>query len=140
MTWPIVLHARLEKGVLKLNAKRLAQALKGKRDADVEIVIERKHATRSLAQNAAYWGVYIKALCEHTGYTADEMHDILKAKFLPKKLAVTDKNGEIHGEFVIGGTTTRLNKIEFGEYMDAIRVWAAEELGVEIPAIESEAA
>lgn len=136
--WPIVLPARLESGVMKLNAKRLAQLLRGRRDCDLELVIERKHATRSAAQNSYYWGVVVGLLSEHTGYTPDEIHEILKAKFLPKKLAVTDGNGEIRGEFVIGGTTTRLNKIEFGEFVEAVRRWAAEDLGVVIPDPNSE--
>ncbi len=36
-------------------------------------------------------------------------------------------------EFVIGGSTTRMNKLEFGEYCEAIRQWAAMELGINIP-------
>lgn len=131
--WPIVLPGRLHGGVVQLNRKRLQTLLKGRRDCELEIVIERKHATRSLAQNALYWGVYCKTLADHTGYTSDEIHEILKAKFLPKKLAIADGNGELRGEFVIGGTTTRLNKIEFGEYLEQIHRWAAEELGVTIP-------
>lgn len=131
--WPLVVSGRLERGVIKLNLSRLQRLLRGRRDCDLEVVIERKHATRSLAQNALYWGVYVDLLAEHTGYTPDEVHELLKAKFLPKTLAVTDGNGEIKGEFVIGGTTTRLNKIEFGEYLRSIQHWAAEALGVVIP-------
>ncbi len=130
--WPIVLPARLEGGSVKLNSQRLDAMLRGRRDCDLEIIIERKHATRSLAQNAFYWSVVVASLSEHTGYTPDEIHEILKAKFLPKTRAITDRNGEIVGEFVIGGSTTALNKIEFGEYIEQVRVWAAE-LGVYIP-------
>lgn len=135
MSWPIVIPARLEAGVLKLNAKRLAALLKGRRDCPVEIVIERKHATRSLPQNSYYWGVVLPRLHAHlieTGNTLDDLHDICKCKFLPKSLALTKKNGEIVGEFVIGGSTTKLNKIEFGEYIERIRDWALT-LGCEIP-------
>jgi hypothetical protein len=57
----------------------------------------------------------------------------LKAKFLPKHLSVPNQNGEIVGEFVIGGSTTKLNKLEFGEYCDSIVRWAAEDLGLVIP-------
>lgn len=53
--------------------------------------------------------------------------------FLPKKLAICDGNGEVKGEVVIGGTTTSLNRIEFGEFVDRFRQWAAEELSVVIP-------
>jgi hypothetical protein len=131
--WPVVLPGRLERGVVVLNVKRLATLTKGRKDCDLEIIIERKHATRSHAQNALYWGLYVKLLSDYTGFTPDEMHEVLKAKFLPKQLAIADPNGDIKGEFTIGTTTTRLNKIEFGEYLRSIQQWAAEDLSVVIP-------
>lgn len=133
MNEPIVLQARLEGGKFTLNKDRLRDELRGRKDGDYTVTIERQHATRSAAQNAAYWGVTIRVLSEHTGYTADEIHDYLKAKFLPKTLSLPDANGEIKDEFTVGRTTTRLNKIEFGEYMERIAQWASEELNVYIP-------
>lgn len=131
--WPIVLPGRLEKGQVLFAKKSLDQQLRGRRDCDLEIIIDRKHATRSLAQNRLYFGVYVKLISEHTGYSLDEVHELLKAKFLPKKLAVADQNGEVTDEFVIGGSTAKLNKIEFGEYLERIQIWAAETLGVVVP-------
>lgn len=131
--WPVIMPARLHAGAIQINRKHLAQLLRGRQDCELEIVIERKHATRSVAQNRLYWGVYCAVLSEHTGYSKDELHELLKAKFLPKKMALADANGEITEEFVIGGSTTRLNKIEFGEYLRQIQQWAAEELDVVIP-------
>lgn len=130
--WPIVMPARLEGGQIKLNRRRLEAILKDAKDAPLTVTIDRVHATRSPAANAFYWGVVVKMLADHTGYTPDEMHEILKAKFLPKELAITNRNGEIVGEFVIGGSTTGLNKIQFGEFITNVRVWA-QELGVFIP-------
>jgi hypothetical protein len=130
--WPIILHAQLVSGRLKVNRRKLAQLLATRRDCELAIVIEKKHATRSLAQNAWYWSGVVGAISEHTGYTPDEIHEILKAKFLPKKLALTDGNGEIVDELVIGGSTTKLNKIQFGEYIEQIRAWASDTLGLDI--------
>lgn len=132
-TWPIVLPARLERGVVMFAKATLDRRIKGRPDCELEITIERKHATRSHAQNRFYWGVYIHLISEHTGYSPDETHELLKAKFLPKKLAIADQNGEVTDEFVIGQSTTRLNKIEFGEYMERVAQWAAETLGVVMP-------
>lgn len=115
------------------NRKRFSEALRRMRDGEVLITVTRKHATRSVQANRYYWGVVVDLLSDHTGYTPDEIHEVLKAKFIPKKLAVSDGNGEIKGEFVIGGTTTEMNKLEFGEYITRIREWAAEELDVVIP-------
>lgn len=130
--WPIILHAQLVNGKLKMNRRRLEVLLASRRDAELEIVIERKHATRSLAQNAYYWGGVVGALSAHTGYTPDEMHELLKAKFLPKSMALCDGNGEVVDQLVIGGSTSKLNKIQFGEYIEQIRQWAAEALGFTI--------
>lgn len=133
MSWPLVLSAKLENGVLQLNRDRLRNELKGRQDCAVTITIERKHATRSLSQNALYWAVYVETISEHTGYTPDEIHELLKAKFLPKKVAIADGNGELIDDIMIGGTTTRLNKIQFGEYLQSIHEWASNKLGLWIP-------
>lgn len=131
---PIVASGVIESGRLRVrNRHFLTTALAAMRDGDVELRIERKRAARSLNQNAWYWGVIVEMLAEHTGYTPDEIHEVLKAKFIPKRLALADGNGEIKDEFVIGGTTTRMNTLEFGEYCEAIRRWAAEDLDVVIP-------
>jgi hypothetical protein len=103
------------------------------RDGDVLITITPRRAARSVDQNAWYWGVIVEHLSEHTGHTPDELHELLKAMFLPKRLAVQDQNGEIQGEYVIGGSTTKLNKLEFGDYCERIRQWASDTLGVVIP-------
>lgn len=130
--WPIILPGQLVSGRLKVNRRRLAELLRARRDCELTILIEKRHATRSAAQNAYYWAGVIGSISEHTGYTPDEVHELLKAKFLPKRMAVADKNGVIVDELVIGGTTTRLNRLEFGEYIERVRQWAAESLDLVI--------
>lgn len=130
--WPVIVPAQLVSGRLKLNRRRLADLLKCRRDCELSILIEKKHATRSLASNAYYWAGVVGAISDHTGYTPDEVHEILKAKFLPKKLALADGNGVVVDELVIGGSTSSLNNIEFGDYIRAIRQWAAETLDLTI--------
>lgn len=115
------------------NRKQFVEQLRRLRDGAVRITVERIHATRSIQQSRWYWGVIVEQIAEHTGYTPDEVHEILKAKFIPKRLAVAGGNGEIVDEFVIGGSTAQMNKVEFGEYCEVIRRWAAEELGIVIP-------
>lgn len=100
---------------------------------DYEVVVRRLHANRSQQANRFYWGVVVDILSEHTGFTPDEMHEWLKMRFIPKKLAVCDDNGEIKGEFVLGGSTRKMSVKQFGEYVDDVRRWAADELGVVIP-------
>ena len=121
-------------GRLKVrNWSGLTRALARFRDGEVVITIARRRATRSAQANAYYWSQVVGLVADHTGHTPDEIHEIYKAKFLPKRLSFADGNGVVVGEFVIGGTTTRLTKTEFYEYVEQIRLWAAEELGVVIP-------
>jgi len=134
MTGEYVTTGVVEGGKLEIrNRAALSQALRGMKDGEVLIRIERLRATRSQRQNAWYWGVIVQMLADHTGYTPDEMHEVLKAKFIPKRFAVADGNGEIRDELVIGGSTVVLNTVEFGEYCEAIRGWAAADLHVVIP-------
>lgn len=134
-----VTSGSVREGVLYLrNRKRMDADLSKWKDCEVVVTVERAHATRSAAMNRLYWGVYVKELSEYTGFTPNEMHDVLKAKFMPKTLALSDGNGEVVGEFVIGGTTTKLNKLEFGDYLREIKAWA-ETLGVVIPEPDTEA-
>ena len=134
MTADVVTTGAVEGGKLLIrNRKAFAEGLSSMKDGEVIVKVERVRATRSLNQNAWYWGVIVELISEHTGYTPDEIHELLKAKFIPKRLAVAKGNGEIVDEFVIGGTTMKLNKVEFGEYCENVRRWAAETLDVVIP-------
>jgi hypothetical protein len=123
----------IRKGKLRVkDADRFSAALARFRDGAVEITVERKYATRSMAQNAWYWSCVVGLVAEHTGYTPDEIHEIYKAKFIPKPMAIADGNGEIVGEVVLGGSTTRMDTVQFSDYCERIREWAAT-LGVVIP-------
>lgn len=133
MSEPIQMPAKLESGTLKLNRGKLRELLKGQRDGLYTVTIERQHATRSAAQNAYYHGVVLKLLSEHTGYTHDEIHEFCKLKFNAKTVTLANDHGEIVDEQRVGLTTTRLNKLTFGEYCESIRIWAASELQVYIP-------
>lgn len=125
---------RVEGGKLRLRNESLYREVIGAwPDAEVIVTIAKKHATRSNEQNAWYWSQIVGLVAEHTGYTPEEIHEIYKSKFLPKRLAMLGKNGDLIGEFVVGGSTTTLNRIEFSEYCEAIRAWSREELGVIIP-------
>jgi hypothetical protein len=131
--WPLILPAQLVGGRLKVNRVRLQKALRTKRDCELVLVLEKKHATRSLASNAYYWAGVIGAISEYTGYTSEEVHEFCKARFLPKKVTLANKDGEVVEEVTIGRTTTKLNKVEMWEYIEAIRQWASETLDLNIP-------
>ena len=110
------------------------ESLRTLRDGlQVEVEITRLLATRSPQQNKYYWGVVIQSLCDLSGYAPQEMHDICKLQFIPKHLGVTRATGDVVAEFTLGGSTRTLTTIEFQNYCEQIKQWAAAELDVYIP-------
>jgi hypothetical protein len=101
--------------------------------AQVEIAVTIRRANRSQQQNGWYWSVIVQLIAEHTGYTPDEVHEFLKAKFIPKRLAIANGNGEVVDEYVLGGSTRKLNTLEFSAYCEAVQQWAAATLDCYIP-------
>jgi hypothetical protein len=96
--------------------------VKGKDDWFVVEVLRSKK-TRSLNQNKYYWGVVVKILSMHTGYTSDETHQELARMFL------SYQNGK--KRFV--KSTAKLNTFEFEQYTEKCRQWAWQEMNVHIP-------
>ena len=134
MAGSIVVNGYMYAGMLKVHKPQaFAAALRTWKDGEVSIRVETRHATRSLNQNAWYWSQVVGLVAEHTGYTADEVHEFYKAKFLPRTLHFQNGEGEIVAEFVTGGTTATLNKVQFGAYCEQIREWASSVLDVVIP-------
>lgn len=97
-------------------------------DKQVFIFLSERKKKRSLNQNAYYWGVVVDMLAEHLGYFPEEIHEVLKQKFLPKKeIQIMNKN------VIIPESTTQLSTKAFEDYTEKIRVWAALELNFVIP-------
>lgn len=134
-----VTTAAIREGKLGIrNRKALEQWAERQKDGEYTLTVERAHATRSLEQNALYHVAFVRPLSEHTGYSVTEMHEYLKARFLPaakrktKTLLLHDRNGVVIDEREIDlSTTTSLNRVEFSEYLHEIQVFAAT-LGVEV--------
>lgn len=101
------------------------KAFEGKR---VEIHIEKLRSKRSIVQNRAYW-LYVGILSDELGYSKDELHEVIKFKFL-KKENVFEKTGEIYGRL---GSTTELSKSEFASFIGELIRWASSDLGIILP-------
>ena len=80
------------------------------------VKIEQPKQVRSLTQNAFYWAWLAKVERE-TGNESDDMHEYGKTKFLPKRL-IRIKGKKNAYDVETAGTTTKLSKLEFGEYME----------------------
>lgn len=134
MSTAVSTPGEIRKGKLCLKqADVFSQQLARFRDGAVQVTVERKFANRSTRQNSWYWSAVVGLVADHTGYTPDEIHEIYKAKFIPKHVSLADGNGEIRGEFVLGGSTAQMDTVQFSDYCERIREWAADELGVVIP-------
>jgi hypothetical protein len=91
--------------------------------------IKKERQIRSLAFNRYYWSVVIPYIALETGYTKEEMHDVLRKMFLSyeKKNNITQSVDT----FLI--STTKLDNLEFNEYVEKIRMFALEQLNIYVP-------
>lgn len=88
----------------------------------VEVIQHR--AKRTNEQNKLIWALYTE-IARGTGHTAEEIHEAMKAKFLPpRQITVGDQ------VLMVPGSTTKQDTLEFSEYVERVRAWAASELGV----------
>ena len=136
MSLPLVTASSYIKAGRLMIRQRAAfdSAISGLKDGwEVEVEILRLRATRSQQANRFYWGVVLHTLSQHTGYTPEELHDLMKCKFLPKERAFLDGNGEVVEKFVLGGSTRSLDVGEFATYVNQIRDWAGAALACYIP-------
>ena len=99
---------------------------------EVEVEVRKRRSKRSDKQNRYWWGVLVATLAQHTGYTADEMHEALKAKFIARE--------DVTLGLMRIGSTAKLNTVDFAELVDKVVLWAAEDLGVVIPLPEQDTA
>ena len=77
---------------------------------EVSIVVDTWKKNRSDNENRYYRGVAIKLISEHTGYSDDEVHELLKSMFLKDHLIIEAKNGKERHTIV--KSTTRLTTVE----------------------------
>ena len=113
---------RLQKNI----SDRIRNDLKNFEGKRVELTIERQKSKRSISQNAYYW-VLVGILSEHTGFTKEEMHDVLKFKFLKVPVIIGDE------EVYTAKSTTKLSKSEFMDFIAELQIWASETLNVYLP-------
>lgn len=94
---------------------------------DLVVTVDRDRPKRSSQQNRYYWGVVLKVISEVTGHTQEELHEVFKRMFLPRRIVkFKDK------EYPLPGTTTETDSAEFTEFIERVRAEAGT-LGISIP-------
>lgn len=125
-----IFRARVdEQGALRpFEVGRFAGYLAKFRAKNVEVIVrpERKH--RSLKANAYLWGVVYAAASEWSGHDVEELHDVFKGKFLPRRQVVMP-TGEL---LDAPGSTRELDTEAFGDYVNRVIRFLAEQ-GVHVP-------
>ena len=99
-------------------------------DNNYIVEVKKKRNTRSNNQNSYYWKCIVQELGNSLGYFPDEMHSILRTKFLSEWEMIEINNKKIGLNKV--GSTTDLNTKAFEIYAEQIRVWAISELGIRL--------
>jgi hypothetical protein len=105
--------------------ERLYKTLKGLKPVPYRVELKVDRGNRSGQQNKYYWGVVIKTLSDETGFTPEEMHEVLKRKFL--KYCKALPNGE---QVEVTESTTDLDTKEFEDFMENVRRFAIQELDI----------
>lgn len=123
-------QAKVVGGKLRFSKpEALGNYIKKLEGKDVRVKIEQKTKSRSLSQNNYYWGVVIELIAEHLGYRADEVHDLMRAMFLPYSFVDAKRGINIQ----TARSTSSLTTVEFEEYIEKIRGWASSEQEIRIP-------
>src|SRR3990167_3472015 len=106
-------------GVLTIDDKGgFRRLLKTLRDGTVRLTISDQD-TRTNRQNRYLWGVCYRLLSEHTGHSAEELHEIMKARHARRTY-------QWDGEEVVGeASTAGMDTQAFVDYVEAVRRDAA---------------
>lgn len=86
------------------------------------------HKTKRSMQQHRLYHLWVGIIAEHTGYSHDEAHELLKAQFLPPK--IVDFGGVTKQ---ITASTTKLNVQEMTAYLNQVEAFAGSNLGLMLP-------
>ena len=117
------LSTDIDKEIFKARVNQLY-----KKGAKVEIT--EKKPKRSVTSNALMWA-WLNCIAMETGNDSQDLHEFFKGKFLGTKEI------EINGEKVeVKPSTAKLDSKMFSLYLEELKHFASEELGVYLPTRE----
>lgn len=89
------------------------------------VEVKRKTKRKTISQEGLYW-IWCTAIGEELGYFKDDMHEVLKEKFLPPKVL------EVGGEQYEVRSIKGLSKEQMSAYMNMVDLWAGAEMGINL--------
>jgi len=94
------------------------------------VEVKKKRNTRSNNQNSYYWKCIVQELANSLGYFPNEMHDILRSKFLSEYEMIEINNKKIGLNKI--ESTSQIDTKAFEVYAEQIRIWALLELNIKL--------
>ena len=89
-----------------------------------DVSIKPYQSRRSVDANRRLWALH-KMASDETGHSVDELHDLCKSMFLPRKeIEVAGEKREVCG------ASHKLNKKDFRDFMEQVEAFYIEKLGV----------
>lgn len=102
------------------------------------VTVTEEKLTRSQKQNRYYFGVVLDMASLSCGQSVDDIHDAMCAKFLPDERKRVDfvntLTGEVESVQIDPRRSSKLNRMEFYDFVELVREWVRDFLGVETPA------
>lgn len=91
-------------------------------------------AIRSIRANKYLWQVFnLIAKADGCGQSKEDVHDFMCDRFLKRKLFVVNKQTGETEEHEVARGTSRLSPDEFWDFVEEVRLFAAEWFGLTIP-------
>lgn len=98
--------------------EQMKEKLKSKKR--IKVIITEDDDSRSNEQNERLWGFLYKSIGSYFGYTQDEMHQLMKYKFLRSERIINGESVEVIK------STTKLSVKEMNDYQNQIEIWASQ--------------
>lgn len=98
-------------------------------DQPWEVVIKRFKKQRTLSQNGLYWG-WLEIIGAEIGYDPDELHDVLREKFLPVEFVIVLG---VERKRLTSTSDPQFNTAMMAEYLNQIERFAITDLDITLP-------
>ena len=96
------------------------------RNGEYTLTLSKKERRRTLAENRLFW-LWMACLEKETGTPKEDCHDYYCSKFLSRQVII---GGE---EKTVTGGTSKLNTVQFSDFLNKVQADAASEFGIQLP-------